>query len=246
MYTIPVPRHGHFVWHQLSNFINSVHCFQNRVSFRKITCYFELLRVYHNRDATEKSSWKSKTNRGQTGRELWSQSQRKSFHLEFVWRRHKRPHRITKLIVMLYASRNAQSIFQVIWRMECVNQCLSTWVQKSRRNQRKLENFTRRTKEHPFLVENKSLVIPWKILTFCKCRTNNKRNLNMIFRLAYKKCLRKVPYLQHNVPFNNFYLLHNVTVSRIMKKKKKTPNWIFSVNLIKQKISQTSSALSFR
>ena len=221
MYTIPVPRHGHFVWHQLSNFINSVHSFQNWVSFRKIICYFELLRVYHNRDATEKSSWKSKTNRGQTGRELWSQSQRKSFHLEFVWRRHKRPHRITKLIVMLYASRNAQSIFQVIWRMECVNQCLSTWVQKSRRNQRKLENFTRRTKEHPFLVENKSLVIPWKILTFCKCRTNNKRNLNMIFRLAYKKCLRKVPYLQHNVPFNNFYLLHNVTVSRIIKKKQK-------------------------
>lgn len=245
MYTIPVSRHGHFVWHQLSNFINSVHCFQNWVSFRKITCYFELLRVYRNRNGTEKPSWKSKTNRGQTGRELWSQSQRKSFHLEFVWRRHKRPHRITKLIVMLYASRNAQSIFQVIWRMECVNQCLSTWVQKSRRNQRKLENFTRRTKEHPFLVENKSLVIPWKILTFCKCRTNNKRNLNMIFRLAYKKCLRKVPYLQHNVPFNNFYLLHNVTVSRIMKKKQ-TPNWIFSVNLIKQKISQTSSALSFR
>ena len=120
MYTIPVSRHGHFVWHQLSNFINSVHCFQNWVSFRKITCYFELLRVYRNRNGTEKPSWKSKTNRGQTGRELWSQSQRKSFHLEFVWRRHKRPHRITKLIVMLYASRNAQSIFQVIWRMECV------------------------------------------------------------------------------------------------------------------------------
>lgn len=189
---------------------------------RPLLSKVELLRVYHNRDATEKSSWKSKTNRGQTGRELWSQSQRKSFHLEFVWRRYKRPHRITKLIVMLCASRNAQSIFQVIWRMEYVNQCLSTWVQKSRRNQRKLENFTRRTKEHPFLVENKSLVIPWKILTFCKCRTNNKRNLNMIFRLAYKKCLRKVPYLQHNVPFNNFYLLHNVTVSRIMKKKKNT------------------------
>ena len=43
----------------------------------------------------------------------------------------------------------------------------------------------------------------------------------MIFRFAYRKCLRKVPYLQHNVPFNNFYLLHNVTVSRIMKKKNK-------------------------
>ena len=109
MYTIPVPRHGPFVWHQLSNFINSVHCFQNRVSFRKITCDFELLRVYRNRNGTEKPSWKSKTNRGQTGRELCSQSQRKSFYLEFVWRRHKRPHRITKLIVMLYASRNAQS-----------------------------------------------------------------------------------------------------------------------------------------
>lgn len=139
MYTIPVPRHGHFVWHQLSNFINSVHCFQNRVSFRKITCYFELIRVYRNRNGTEKPSWKSKTNRGQTGWELCSQSQRKSFYLEFLWRRHKRPHRITKLLVMLYDSRNAQSIFQVIWRMKCVNQCLSTRVQKSWRTKEKLK-----------------------------------------------------------------------------------------------------------
>lgn len=44
----------------------------------------------------------------------------------------------------------------------------------------------------------------------------------MIFRFACRKCLRKVPYLQHNVPFNNFYLLHNVTESGIMKKKKTT------------------------
>lgn len=40
----------------------------------------------------------------------------------------------------------------------------------------------------------------------------------MIFRFAY----RKAEYLQHNVPFNNFYLLPNVTESGIMKKKKTT------------------------